>query len=146
MDGHEIADRQFAVRRRRHTRRCVRGRRGGVVLSRGAEGWRKELDGGPTGNGNGNDLYGAAVTDDGKRLWFVGASGAIGEYDVESGVLVDRSAPNDVTNNFNDVAVAGNADEADVYVAGDSGSIYYSFENGETQYLIRSFVTLYRRD
>jgi hypothetical protein len=137
VDGHEIADRQFAVRRRRHTRRCVRGRRGGVVLSRGAEGWRKELDGGPTGNGNGNDLYGAAVTDDGKRLWFVGASGAIGEYDVESGVLVDRSAPNDVTNNFNDVAVAGNADEADVYVAGDSGSIYYSFENGETHTVVR---------
>jgi photosystem II stability/assembly factor-like uncharacterized protein len=30
------------------------------------------------------------------------------------------------------VAVTGRADEADVYVAGDSGSIYYSFENGET--------------
>jgi len=101
---------------------------GGVVLSRTAAGWRKLLDGGPTGNGN--DLYGADVTDDGKRLWFVGASGAIGEYDVESGVLTDRSAPNDVTNNFNDVAVTGTADEADVYVAGDSGSIYYSVENG----------------
>jgi hypothetical protein len=103
---------------------------GGVVLARGAEGWTKVLDGGPTGNGN--NLYGADVTDDGDRLWFVGASGAIGEYDVETGQVIDRSAPNDVTNNFNDVAVTGAAGEAEVYVAGDSGAIYYSFENGET--------------
>jgi hypothetical protein len=103
---------------------------GGIVLQRTDAGWKNVLDGGPSGNGN--DLYAADVTDDGKRLWVVGASGAIGEYDVESGVLVDRSAPNDVTNNFNDVAVTGRADEADVYVAGDSGAIYYSFENGET--------------
>jgi hypothetical protein len=102
---------------------------GGIVLARTTERWTKVLDGGPTGNGN--DLYGADVTDDGKRLWFVGSSGAIGEYDVETGVVNDHSAPNDVTNNFNDVAVTGTADDADIYVAGDSGSIYYSFENGE---------------
>jgi streptogramin lyase len=103
---------------------------GGVVLHRTDEGWRTVLDGGPTGNGN--DLYGADVTDDGSRLWFVGSSGAIGEYDVSSGVLSDHSAPNDVTNNFNDVSVTGRGDEANVYVAGDSGKIHYSFENGET--------------
>jgi len=103
---------------------------GGVVLERTADGWRTVLDGGPTGNGN--NLYGAGVTDDGRRLWFVGSSGAIGEYDVESGTLYDHSAPNDVTNNFNDVSVTGDADEANVYVAGDSGSIYYSFENGRS--------------
>ncbi|MFB6309353.1 MAG: WD40/YVTN/BNR-like repeat-containing protein [Haloarculaceae archaeon] len=102
----------------------------GVVIARTGEGWQKVLDGGPTGNGN--NLYGADVTDGGKRLWFVGSSGAIGEYDVETGTLVDHSAPNDVTNNFNDVAVTGQAGEANVYVAGDSGKIYYSFENGET--------------
>jgi hypothetical protein len=103
---------------------------GGIVLERTDTGWRTVIDGGPTGNGN--DLYGAAVTGAGKRLWFAGASGAIGEYDVSSGVLYDHSAPNDVTNNFNDVAVTGIADEANVYVAGDSGKIYYSFENGAT--------------
>jgi len=103
---------------------------GGVVLERTAEGWRKVVDGGPTGNGN--NLYGASVTDDGQRLWFVGSSGAIGEYDVETGTLYDHSAPNDVTNNFNDVSATGDADDANVYVAGDSGSIYYSFGNGET--------------
>ena len=103
---------------------------GGVVVERSAERWTKTLDGGPTGNGN--DLNGAAVTDDGTRLWFVGASGAIGEYDVETGNLNDHSGPMDVTNNFNDVAVTGTADDTNVYVAGDSGKIYYSFENGET--------------
>ncbi len=102
----------------------------GIVIERTERGWRKVVDGGPTGNGS--DLYGADVTDDGKRLWFAGASGAIGEYDVETGNLVDHSAPNDVTNNFVDVVVTGNADEANVYVAGDSGSVQYSFENGAT--------------
>jgi hypothetical protein len=103
---------------------------GGVVLHRTSTGWEKVLDGGPTGNGN--DLYGAAVTDFGSTLWFVGASGAIGAYHVESGVLEDHSAPNDVTNNFNDVAVTATGDDANVYVAGDSGKIYYSFDAGET--------------
>ncbi|WP_254272030.1 WD40/YVTN/BNR-like repeat-containing protein [Haloarcula marina] len=104
---------------------------GGVVLERTELGWRKVLDGGPTGNGN--SLYGADVTDDGERLWFVGASGALGEYDVESGVLTDHSAPMDVTNNFNDVSVTGESGDANVYVAGDSGKMYYSFENGASE-------------
>jgi len=104
---------------------------GGIVLRRGAEGWRKVLDGGPTGNGN--SLFGSDVTDYGSRLWFVGSSGAIGEYDVNAGNLQDHSAPNDNTNNYNDVAVTGKGGEANVYVAGDSGKIYYSFENGESQ-------------
>jgi uncharacterized membrane protein len=103
---------------------------GGVVIDREGDRWKKVLDGGPTGNGN--SLYGADVTDDGARLWFVGSSGAIGEYDVETGSLNSHSAPMDVTNNFNDVAVTGPAGEANVYVAGDSGKVYYSFENGET--------------
>ena len=101
----------------------------GILIERTTAGWRKVLDGGP--GGNGNDLYGVATTDDGKRLWLVGASGAIGEYDVASGNLVDHSAPNDTTTNFNDVAVTGPAGDANVYVADDSGAIHYSFDNGE---------------
>ncbi|WP_440007258.1 WD40/YVTN/BNR-like repeat-containing protein [Halomicrococcus sp. SG-WS-1] len=104
---------------------------GGVALHRTGEGWRTAFDGGVTGNGN--SLYGADVTDDGERLWVVGASGAVGEYDVETGDLRSHSAPTGSTNNFNDVAVTGPAGEANVYVAGDSGKIYYSFENGEDQ-------------
>jgi len=102
---------------------------GGLLLRRTSEGWTKVFDGGPTGNGN--DLYGADVTDDGTRIWLVGASGAIGEYNVETGTLNDRSAPMDVTNNFNDVSATGEGGEASVYIAGDSGKMYYSFENGK---------------
>ena len=102
---------------------------GGTILERRDGGWQTVLQGGPTGNGN--DLFGMDVTDDGKRLWVVGASGAIGEYDVTTGNLVDRSAPNDSTSNFNDVAVTCDAGETEVYVADDSGAIHYSFENGE---------------
>jgi hypothetical protein len=102
---------------------------GGLLLKRTSEGWTKVFDGGPTGNGN--DLYGAGVTDDGTRIWLVGASGAIGEYNVETGTLNDRSAPMDVTNNFNDVSATGEGGEASIYIAGDSGKMYYSFENGK---------------
>ncbi len=102
---------------------------GGLVIERTANGWEVVVQGGPTGNGN--DLYGADTTDDGERLWIVGASGAIAEYDVTTGNLVDRSAPNDYTSNFNDVAVTGPAGEADVYVADDSGAVHYSFDNGK---------------
>ncbi|MBX0294364.1 WD40/YVTN/BNR-like repeat-containing protein [Haloarcula nitratireducens] len=103
---------------------------GGIVLHRTDTGWERVLDGGPTGNGN--SLYGADVTDDGERLWFVGASGAIGEMDVVSQSVDDHSAPDDVTNNFNDVAVTGVAGSANAYVAGDSGKVYYSFDDGAT--------------
>lgn len=103
---------------------------GGVILERTEEGWTTVLRGGVTGNGN--SLRGASVTDDGERLWVVGSSGAVGEYDVRTGSLNDHSAPDDVTNNFNGVAVTGTAGEANVYVAGDSGKIYDSFDNGET--------------
>jgi hypothetical protein len=102
---------------------------GGTVVERTAEGWRVVLDGGVTGNGNG--LFGADVTDDGERLWVVGSSGAVGEYDVRTGTLRSHSAPDDVTNNFNDLSVTGRAGAANVYVAGDSGKVHYSFANGE---------------
>jgi len=103
---------------------------GGVILERTSGGWQTVLKGGV--GGNGNPLRGASVTDDGERLWVVGSSGAIGEYDVRTGSLNDYSAPNDVTNNFNGVSATGGEGEANVYVAGDSGKIYYSFDNGGT--------------
>jgi len=102
---------------------------GGVLIERTAAGWETVFRGGVSGNGNG--LYGAAVTDDGERIWTVGNSGAIGEYDVTTGSLTDRSRPMDVSNQFNSVAVTGPAGDADVYVVDDSGLVYYSFENGE---------------
>jgi hypothetical protein len=106
---------------------------GGIVAERTVENgevtWRTVIQGGASGNGN--DLYGSDVTDDRQALWFVGASGEIGEYDVEAGVLDDHSGPDDTGDNFNDVTVTGPAGEANVYTATDSGLIFYSFEDGE---------------
>ena len=102
----------------------------GVVLERTEERWEKVTDGGVTGDGR--DLLGADVTDDGDRLWFAGSSGAIGEYDVATGSLVDHSAPEDNTNNFMDIAVTGESGEANVYAADGSGGISYSFYNGKS--------------
>jgi len=102
----------------------------GVVLERVSDGWRKVTDGGPSGDGR--DLYGCDVTDDGDRLWFVGSSGAVGEYDVTTGNINDRGEPQDNTDNFLDVAVTGRAGEANVYVGDASGIVSYSFENGQS--------------
>jgi photosystem II stability/assembly factor-like uncharacterized protein len=103
---------------------------GGLLLRRTQETWTTVVSDGVAGNGN--DLVGLGVTDDRSRLWLVGASGAVGVYDVTTGSLDDRSQPMDVSNNFNDVAVTGSAGAANVYIAGDSGQIYYSFDNGAT--------------
>jgi hypothetical protein len=102
---------------------------GGLLLKRKQDTWSTVLADGPSSNGN--DLLGLAVTDDGNRLWFVGSSGALGEYDVTTGSLVeDHSAPNDVTNNFQDVAVTGPSSEAHVYVSGGSGQVHTTANNG----------------
>jgi hypothetical protein len=103
----------------------------GLLLKRdpSAGTWRVVLSGGPSSNSR--NLYGLAVTDDGTHLWFVGASGAVGEYDVTSGSLVeDHSGPNNVTNNFQDVAVTGDPGAARVYVSGGSGQVYYTADDG----------------
>lgn len=102
---------------------------GGDVVERTGGGWQKVLDGGPAANGNA--LLGADVTDDGQRLWFVGKSGAVGEYDVATGSLVDHSAPKGNTNNFADVAVTGPADDAYVYAVNMSGKVFYNFDDGK---------------
>ena len=102
----------------------------GVLLERTEERWRKVTDGGVTGDGR--DLLGVDVTDDGERLWFAGASGAIGEYDVATGNINDRGEPQDNTANFTDIAVTGESGEANVYTADDSGGISYSFNNGRS--------------
>ena len=102
----------------------------GVVLERTEKGWRKVTDGGVTGDGR--DLLCADVTDDGDRLWFAGASGAVGEYDVRTGGIDDHGSPQDNTNNFLDIAVTGQGGEANVYVADGSGIVSYSFENGQS--------------
>jgi len=103
---------------------------GGQLLKREQDTWAVVLSDGPSGNSN--DLYGLAVTDDGNTLWFAGASGALGEYDVTTGDLVqDRSGLNGTsTNNFRDVAVTGQSGSATVQIVDDAGKVYSSTVNG----------------
>jgi len=103
---------------------------GGDVLRRTDTGWETVVDTGPSGNSN--NLYGTGVTDDGESFWFAGTSGAVGEYDVVTGTLTDYSGLSGLsTNNFNEVAVEGDSGDATVYIAGDSGKVYYSYDNGD---------------
>jgi len=101
---------------------------GGILLERTQEEWVKVVDGGVSGNSN--DLFGLAVTDNGERLWMVGSSGAVGEYNVSTGNLNDYSQPMDASNNFNGIAVTQQSDTANIYIAGDSGQMYYNFNAG----------------
>lgn len=108
----------------------------GVLLRRDGGQWRVVLDEGP--DGNGDDHFALDATDDGERVWFVGASGTIGEYDATTGLVSepegpdDHSAPDDYTGNFRDVAVTGDGGDATVVVTDDSGIVHYSFDDGES--------------
>lgn len=93
----------------------------GVVLARGDD-WRRVTTDGP--GGDGRNLHGAATTDDRRRVWVAGASGALGAYDPEEGTVEDHSGPADVTNTFTDVAVAGAAGEETVLLTDGSGQVH----------------------
>ncbi|MFB6126038.1 MAG: hypothetical protein ABEJ79_01885 [Halolamina sp.] len=106
----------------------------GCVLERDGD-WRVVTDDGPSGNGE--NLYGSGATDDGRRLWVVGNSGALGEYDATTGEFLgsgsrDFSEPEDYTGNFTDIVATGDAGDANLYVTDDSGYVHYSFDNGES--------------
>ncbi|TYP91977.1 Photosynthesis system II assembly factor YCF48 [Fodinibius salinus] len=102
---------------------------GGILLERTQEEWIKVVDSGVSGNGN--NLFGLAKTADENKLWMVGSSGAVGEYNISTGNLNDFSQPMDASNNFNDVAVTRKPDATNIYIAGDSGQMYYNFDDGK---------------
>ncbi|WP_020222214.1 WD40/YVTN/BNR-like repeat-containing protein, partial [Halarchaeum acidiphilum] len=85
---------------------------GGVLSRNGAD-------------GNGSNLR-AAAGDGAGTVWIAGASGALAEIDAESGDLISHRAPDDVTNEFTAVAIAGSDGGATVYVADSSGHVHVS--------------------
>lgn len=95
---------------------------GGDILARRKSGWQKVVEYGPQARSR--PLTGVAATDDGKRIWFVGGSGVIGEYDVETETLTNYSAPKGKTSTWEDVAVRGNAGENErLYFVNGSGEL-----------------------
>ncbi|WP_336343705.1 hypothetical protein [Halalkalicoccus ordinarius] len=104
----------------------------GGLLAR-EESWETVLDHGPLAESNA--LRGVDATDDGKTVWFTGDSGALGRYDAETGRHTDHSAPAGITDNWVDVAVAGPAEEAAVYLVNGSGQVLAGeFDGSEVEW------------
>jgi hypothetical protein len=101
---------------------------GGRVVRRTGGEWEVELASGPTGEYNG--LSGVDATSNGRRAWFCGDSGVLGRYDVKSGELLDRSAPEGKTSSWEDVAVAGLAGEEWLYLVNGSGELLQGRHSG----------------
>ncbi|WP_049903211.1 WD40/YVTN/BNR-like repeat-containing protein [Halococcus agarilyticus] len=94
---------------------------GGIIAGDRGKGWAIITDDGP--NVSQNQLRTLDVTDDGKRLWFAGSSGAIGCYDVETNRKYDYSYPNEMTSTWESIAVSGNTGSEKLLVANGSGEI-----------------------
>lgn len=93
----------------------------GTVVHRDRDGWSTLVGVGPTAAGN--DLTGVAATDCGRRVWFVGGSGALGSYDVADGRKHDYTAPMEKTSTWEAVAVAGDAGSERLLFANGSGEL-----------------------
>ncbi len=94
---------------------------GGTLLADRGDGWEIVLDDGPRTRDN--QLRGMDVTDDGKRIWFAGSSGALGCYDVTTRKKYDYSNPNEMTSTWEGLAVSGPAGSEKVLVANGSGEV-----------------------
>lgn len=95
---------------------------GGLLLERRDGSYGSLLETGVAGNSR--DLRGVATTDDGRRVWVAGASGALGYYDVVNREMVDRSHPDSYTVTFRDVTVSGAAGEERVVAVDGSGQVF----------------------
>lgn len=94
----------------------------GNVAARHQDGWELVVEYGPQARSR--PLNGIDVTDDGEAVWFVGGSGVIGEYNVETQTLTNYSAPMGMTSTWEDCAVQGNASENErLYFANGSGEL-----------------------
>lgn len=102
----------------------------GRVLARTNDDWKTTIEDGPAGASNG--LTGAAVTNDGKRIWMCGDSGAAGQYSVADEKMTDHSAPKGKTSSWADVAVTGPAGGERVLLINSSGELLAGRNQGGT--------------
>lgn len=103
----------------------------GTVLGRSADGsWDLLVSDGPSARGEA--LHATASTDDGERIWFAGANGALGSYDVDEARRRDHSEPDGITDALPNLAVAGNRGSEKLLVADDNGAVYTADVDGRT--------------
>ncbi|GGM73406.1 hypothetical protein J2752_002488 [Halarchaeum rubridurum] len=101
----------------------------GTVLARQGGEWNAVVKHGPATREN--MLKAVDVTDDGKRIWFAGSSGALGAYDVEKGMKYDYSAPHEHTSTWEGISVTGNRENENVYISNGSGEVYDAHTDDE---------------
>ncbi|WP_435095561.1 hypothetical protein [Halarchaeum sp. P4] len=101
----------------------------GLLVHRQNDGdWVTTFDDGPATRDNA--LYAAAATDDGKRVWFAGSSGALGYYDVEQKEKHDYTAPMGKTSTWEAIAVSGKRGSEKLLVANGSGEVLPGYVDG----------------
>lgn len=93
----------------------------GHVLARGVDGWELLVENGPAAESN--TLHAVDSTEDGERIWFAGASGSLGYYDVPAGEREDFSNPRDLDTAFTALTVSGTRGEEKLLVADGSGNV-----------------------
>lgn len=105
----------------------------GVAIGRGRERWGIILENGP--GAKGRALYAVDATDDGERVWFAGAGGAFGYYDIVEEERRDYSVPRGNSNGFYALAVAGERGAEKFLVGDGSGHVLPGHvENDETDW------------
>lgn len=105
----------------------------GIAVGRGRERWGIVLENGP--GAKGRALYAVDTTDDGKRVWFAGAGGALGYYDTVTEERRDYSVPRGNANGFYSLAVAGERGSEKFLVGDGSGHVLPGhMEDNETDW------------
>ena len=101
----------------------------GVAIGRGADRWGVVLEDGP--GARSRTLYAVDTTDDGERVWFAGAGGALGYYDLRTEQRRDHSVPRGNANAFYSLTVAGERGSEKLLVGDGSGTVLPArVENG----------------
>lgn len=103
----------------------------GVAVGRGQDRWGVILENGP--GARSNTLYAVDAADDGERVWFAGAGGAFGYYDLQTGERRDHSVPRGNANAFHSLAVAGDRGEEKILLGDDSGNVLPGHIENETE-------------
>lgn len=105
----------------------------GTVVANSGNGWEVQVSEGPAKQNRA--LTSIDVTEDGGRIWYAGASGAIGTYEIEEGKQYDFSYSKDISASWSAIGVAGRAGTEQVYVANTSGKVLpFSLTGREATY------------
>lgn len=103
----------------------------GTIIGRAAGGsWGVLVPDGPSATGEA--LSAVAATADGERIWFAGANGALGSFEVRAGRRRDHSEPDGVTTALSSLAVSGPRGSEKLLVADDDGAVYTAEASGSS--------------